>query len=236
MAAPIYAPHPEENLNNYRPGGYHPVHLGDTFNDGRYTVLHKLGYGSYSTVWLVKDTVANTYASLVCIARMHRLKSSLLNPRSAAERSAYSRAYKRRAWEKNMWCSSSIPFSTRDQTARTSVLLQSCWVQVLARISKMSIRQRFSLLVLRNGSSRRLHWVSYLHKRSVVHGDIHLGNLLLFSENIVAVKKEGLETIYGKPDKQSFYLLEDVHALAPPSPHAPDYWVIVPDSTSLLHL
>lgn len=66
MAAKVlYAPHPlAENLNNYRPGGYHPVHLGDTFNDGRYTVLHKLGYGSYATVWLVKDTVADTYASL----------------------------------------------------------------------------------------------------------------------------------------------------------------------------
>lgn len=53
-----------EDLNVYRPGGYHPVHLGDIYNNGRYTVLHKLGYGSYSTVWLVKDAFEDTYASL----------------------------------------------------------------------------------------------------------------------------------------------------------------------------
>lgn len=45
----------EEDLDRYRPGGYHPVHLGDVFND-RYVVVRKLGYGQYSTVWLARDT------------------------------------------------------------------------------------------------------------------------------------------------------------------------------------
>jgi serine/threonine-protein kinase SRPK3 len=39
----------------YRPGGYHPVCLGDTFKGGRYKVHHKLGWGGFSTVWLAKD-------------------------------------------------------------------------------------------------------------------------------------------------------------------------------------
>ena len=43
-----------EPLHRYRPGGYHPIHIGDTL-DGRYTVLHKLGWGSFSTVWAVLD-------------------------------------------------------------------------------------------------------------------------------------------------------------------------------------
>jgi len=38
----------------YRPGGYHPVHLGDVYCQ-RYRVIHKLGFGSYSTVWLARD-------------------------------------------------------------------------------------------------------------------------------------------------------------------------------------
>ena len=38
------------------PGGYCPVHVGDTFKAGRYTVLSKLGWGHFSTVWLVEDT------------------------------------------------------------------------------------------------------------------------------------------------------------------------------------
>ncbi len=51
---PAMAQGSEEDLDRYRPGGYHPVSLGDMFND-RYVVLRKLGYGQYSTVWLARD-------------------------------------------------------------------------------------------------------------------------------------------------------------------------------------
>jgi serine/threonine-protein kinase SRPK3 len=46
---------PHEALEKYNPGGFHPVNLGDTFQDGRYTIRHKLGYGGFSTVWLAHD-------------------------------------------------------------------------------------------------------------------------------------------------------------------------------------
>ena len=31
------------------------MRAGETFKDGRYTVLQKLGWGHFSTVWLVED-------------------------------------------------------------------------------------------------------------------------------------------------------------------------------------
>lgn len=36
------------------PDGYHPTLIGDTLN-GRYTVVHKLGFGGYPTIWLAQD-------------------------------------------------------------------------------------------------------------------------------------------------------------------------------------
>lgn len=33
-----------EPLHRYSLGGYHPVHLGDYLKDGRYKILHKLGW------------------------------------------------------------------------------------------------------------------------------------------------------------------------------------------------
>lgn len=49
----------EEGRAAYRSGGFHPVYIGDVFND-RFKVLNKIGYGQYSTVWLVKDTQARS--------------------------------------------------------------------------------------------------------------------------------------------------------------------------------
>ncbi|KAJ5088289.1 hypothetical protein N7456_011905 [Penicillium angulare] len=54
----------QESLSRYRPGGYHPVKLGDTFGNNRYEVHHKLGWGGFSTVWLAKDKEQEQWVSL----------------------------------------------------------------------------------------------------------------------------------------------------------------------------
>lgn len=53
-----------ENLEGYSTGGYHPMYINDEFSNGRYRVVHKLGYGSYSTVWLAHDRKESRYVAL----------------------------------------------------------------------------------------------------------------------------------------------------------------------------
>lgn len=48
-----------EGQYRYRPEGYHPVHLGDIYSQ-RYRVIHKLGFDTYSTVWLARDLQSTT--------------------------------------------------------------------------------------------------------------------------------------------------------------------------------
>jgi len=44
----------EEGMEKYRTGRFHPVRVGELY-DSKYKVLRKLGYGQYSTVWLVRN-------------------------------------------------------------------------------------------------------------------------------------------------------------------------------------
>jgi len=44
-----------EDVESYRTGGFHPVAIGDLFAGGCYRVVHKLGYGGSSTIWLARS-------------------------------------------------------------------------------------------------------------------------------------------------------------------------------------
>lgn len=59
-----------EPIERYEPGGYHPVQLGDTLKKQRYKIVHKLGWGSFSTTWLALDqTLSRCVALKICIPR-----------------------------------------------------------------------------------------------------------------------------------------------------------------------
>ncbi|KAI5795807.1 kinase-like domain-containing protein [Geopyxis carbonaria] len=64
-----------EHPHKYHPNGLHPVKIGDIFHDGRYKIVHKLGHGSFSTVWLARDLHAPDYRYVslkLMIARVGR--------------------------------------------------------------------------------------------------------------------------------------------------------------------
>ncbi|KAJ3012178.1 serine/threonine protein kinase, CMGC group [Thoreauomyces humboldtii] len=54
----------EEDAEDYCKGGYHPINIGDVFNDSRYLILRKLGWGHFSTVWLAQDRKFNRPVAL----------------------------------------------------------------------------------------------------------------------------------------------------------------------------
>lgn len=56
MAVDLLRRH-EEGVENYKAGGYHPVEIGEIYNN-RYRVVKKLGWGHFSTVWLCEDLLA----------------------------------------------------------------------------------------------------------------------------------------------------------------------------------
>ncbi|KAH8114263.1 kinase-like protein [Phellopilus nigrolimitatus] len=69
----------EEDWEDYVKGGYHPVHIGDAFSDGRYIVVRKLGWGHFSTVWLAKDTKFNRHVALKVVKSAPRYTETALD-------------------------------------------------------------------------------------------------------------------------------------------------------------
>lgn len=60
-----------EDLEKYTPGGYHPVEIGHTYDNDRYRVLHKLGFGGFSTIWLARDRHEDRYIALKVLCAEH---------------------------------------------------------------------------------------------------------------------------------------------------------------------
>ncbi|KLO19720.1 kinase-like protein [Schizopora paradoxa] len=69
----------EEDWEDYVKGGYHPVHIGDKFSDGRYVVVRKLGWGHFSTVWLCHDTKFNRHVALKVVKSAPRYTETALD-------------------------------------------------------------------------------------------------------------------------------------------------------------
>ncbi|PYH31167.1 serine protein kinase [Aspergillus neoniger CBS 115656] len=58
-----------EPLHRYTTSGYHPITLGSHLHQGRYKILHKLGWGGYSTVWAARDEQEGKYVAIkICVS------------------------------------------------------------------------------------------------------------------------------------------------------------------------
>jgi serine/threonine protein kinase len=49
-----YSDDGDEDADSYKPGGYHPVEIGEVYHK-RYQIVEKMGWGHFSTVWLCLD-------------------------------------------------------------------------------------------------------------------------------------------------------------------------------------
>ncbi|GMM34338.1 hypothetical protein DASC09_016630 [Saccharomycopsis crataegensis] len=70
----------EEDLDDYRAGGYHPTKIGDVCGDKQqYQIVRKLGWGHFSTVWLASNTITKTYIALKIIKSADKYKSAAID-------------------------------------------------------------------------------------------------------------------------------------------------------------
>ncbi len=54
----------QEDPKEYCKGGYHHLRIGDKLHKERYSVIRKIGWGTFSTVWLCFDQRFNKYVAI----------------------------------------------------------------------------------------------------------------------------------------------------------------------------
>ncbi|EAS36666.3 CMGC/SRPK protein kinase [Coccidioides immitis RS] len=173
-STPLYHPESDvEDLEGYRPGGYHPTLIGDTFCDGRYTVVHKLGSGGYSTIWLARDQQLQHYVSLkilVAGASQDTHESEILQLLSKSNLNCPGKQF--------------IPTLLHQFSFDGPNGHHQCLVGVPTGCSVASSKENSTNFMFPPDAARSLAaqlimGLAYLHSNDVCHGDLHLHNFLL---------------------------------------------------------
>ncbi|OAR02924.1 hypothetical protein LLEC1_05527 [Akanthomyces lecanii] len=177
-----------ERLEKYAPGGFHPVLVGDRIHN-RYQVVDKLGHGGWSTVWLVHDAQEQRYLALkVGVA------DSL--PREVPVLRALGARPEAPGFEY-------IPHLLDEFTVSGPNGTHPCYTTALAlcNLRECSFSQLFPLDVARAMAYQLVLAVAYVHSQNLVHGDIHLRNVLVQSQSSIdKLSISQFRQQYGEPD------------------------------------
>jgi serine/threonine-protein kinase SRPK3 len=76
-----------EEVERYRPGGFHPVDLDDVLND-KYKIVHKLGHGGSATIWLARILSEERHVAIKILAAAKHPTQELKFPTHLREHGA----------------------------------------------------------------------------------------------------------------------------------------------------
>ncbi|EFW21411.1 hypothetical protein D8B26_001614 [Coccidioides posadasii str. Silveira] len=214
----IYYPESDvEDLEGYRPGGYHPTLIGDTFCGGRYKIVHKLGFGGYSTIWLAHDQQLQCYVSLkilVAGASQGSNEGEILCLLAKGTLNCFGRRF--------------IPtlldqFSFDGPNGHHLCLVGEPAGCSIANSKENSTNFMFPRDAARSIAAQLIMGLNYLHANDVCHGDLHLDNFLLHVPGFDNLSTAELYKRHGKPYEVPTRRLDGKSS----TPHAPPH-VIYP--------
>ncbi|RAL13843.1 serine protein kinase [Aspergillus homomorphus CBS 101889] len=172
---------PCEWAEDYRPGGYHPVVLGDVFNNGQYKVIRKLGEGSYSTVWLARDLKNSGYVALkILVSEITESTTELrilrhINEAAPAEAGGH---------------------ITRllDEFKHRGPMAVNSMVEELPQFNprRLEMKVRYPLGMAKSILKQSLQALAFLHQNGLAHGDFQPGNMLLTLNDIDSTPEDVL--------------------------------------------
>ncbi|CAJ2509128.1 Uu.00g141540.m01.CDS01 [Anthostomella pinea] len=205
-----------EDLKMYQPGGFHPIHIGDIF-DQRFEIVHRLGDGGYATVWLC-----------------HNIKTQCW------------RAVKVLAACKSRSLQACTEWTMRDVLGGSSLVAlpeDFFWVDgpngrhlalVLPVLGPSISATRCKDVDSANRICRLMvEALDFLHSKGIAHGDFRPSNILHRLHSLDSLSKEQMCSLLRRPDSDSTTYYVRPKAGYSVRPNAPDYVVAAADLRKL---
>ncbi|CAG9945698.1 unnamed protein product [Clonostachys rosea f. rosea IK726] len=184
-----------ERMGRYSPGGYYAVNIRDSLHNDRYRIVHKLGHGTFSTVWLANDTLKRRYVALkIGTGDANFKEASILE--SVAPQSQL------------------LPPLLDRFTLEGPNGKHPCYTTIPARMTvsdalDASDCKLFQLDVARALAAQMALAVSSLHDHGLAHGDLHLDNMALrMTSDMSRMTQKDLYDFYGQPRREEVVHLE----------------------------
>ncbi|KAF8488915.1 kinase-like domain-containing protein [Gautieria morchelliformis] len=220
-----------EAIAYYREGGFHPIHIDDILHN-RYRIIDKLGYGSYGTIWLVDDIASGRFAALKVLAADFSKVSEVAIHRRLKQRQLNDGGSDGQEFLVEYLDDFKVegPNGTH-QCIVTEVLGPSLGADIEEIYGP---EERYPIEIAKNVVAQIMRGVAYLHSCGVVHGDLHVGNILFRIPGIEQMSCQDLQKYLGEPRKR--LLSRRDGKLVTSSPHEPKYVVSAPQRQALLEL
>ncbi|KAK5735922.1 hypothetical protein LTR17_007757 [Elasticomyces elasticus] len=200
-----------EDVEEYRRGGYHPVHLGDIY-EGRYKIVHKLGNGGFSTTWLARDVAGNHYCALKILKTE---ETALCTELHALQRLAD--------------IQTDHPGKSHIRSLVANFIIEgpngqhTCLVTDVAGPSLSSVynvpgcgfaagARRLRGDLARPVVKQVVQAVDFLHSQNVCHGDLTLPNVLLKLKPMDDWTEEEVYERFGTPNKETLVAATNAEA------------------------
>lgn len=199
-----------EPPERYCSGGYHPLSLGDVLHQ-RYHIVHKLGFGSFSTTWLAQDVQRqDKYVAIKVKTAESDCDSSETRTwrhvwdaantvRSEDESRQHAPPYNAAVGAHSMppiW----DEFTVEGPNGTHLCVVTDPARMTVAEAQDASYTRLFQPDVARAIVAQLIEAVAFMHTRGYVHADLHLGNILLELPNSIAeLSPDQLYDTYGSP-------------------------------------
>ncbi|PHH52900.1 Serine/threonine-protein kinase SKY1 [Ceratocystis fimbriata CBS 114723] len=203
---------PCEWIEDYYPGNYHPVILGDVFKNGQYKVIRKLGDGAFSTVWLARDLKNDQYIALkILISKISESTTELemlhhVVKTAPAESAKYvTKLLDEFEHHGPNGIHKCLVFEPMGPSA-------SSMVEELPQFNPrmFGMKVRYPPQMAKGILKQALQALAFLHNNGIAHGDFQPGNILFVADNINSVPEEMLRQA---EDVENYSISEPVERL-----------------------